>query len=85
MNICLVGNYEIIAYLIVVSRKNNFFQDSIDHWEPREGLALALHNLAPYFKDSTLVEKVTNFLVKEVTKNHRIIYFLIIFVVVYLY
>ena len=45
------------------------FQDSIDHWEPREGLALALHNLAPYFKDSTLVEKVTNFLVKEVKKT----------------
>ena len=40
-------------------------QDSIDHWEPREGLALALQNLAPHFNDSFLVEKVTNFLVKE--------------------
>ena len=64
----IVGNDEIITESWFHGKKLDFFQDSIDHWEPREGLALALHNLAPYFKDSTLVEKVTNFLVKEVKK-----------------
>ena len=40
-------------------------QDSIDHWEPRQGLGLALQNLAGSFTDPDLIEKATNFLVKE--------------------
>ena len=39
-------------------------QESIDHWEPREGLASALQNLASNF-GAEQVEKATNFLVKE--------------------
>ena len=41
-------------------------QESIDHWEPRQGLALALQNLAGSLtNDPELIEKATNFLVKE--------------------
>ena len=39
-------------------------QESIDHWEPREGLAIALQNLASSLEEEQ-VEKATNFLVKE--------------------
>ena len=41
-------------------------QEAIDHWEPRQGLALALQNLAGSLtNDPELIEKATNFLVKE--------------------
>lgn len=40
-------------------------QDSIDHWEPRQGLGLALQYLAGSLTTSEQIEKATNFLVKE--------------------
>jgi hypothetical protein len=30
-------------------------QEAIDHWEPRQGLALALEYLAPRFTDASMV------------------------------
>ncbi len=40
-------------------------QAPIDHWEPREGIAMAIEQISVHFNDPDLVEKLANFLVKE--------------------
>jgi hypothetical protein len=44
-------------------------QEAIDHWEPRQGLALALEYLAPRFTDASMVSHKNIYKKYEVRKH----------------
>ena len=63
---CLLDTYEdkLVVTPPIVDGLGRIVVPSVDHWEPRSGIAIALAKIST-FLDSAMVKKVASFFVQE--------------------
>lgn len=63
---CLLETYEekLERSAAIVDNLGRVVVPSVDHWEPRSGIAVALSKISPFF-DQAMVKKVASFFVQE--------------------